>query len=321
MSLNFPWIVSVDQLDRLVAAPEAASPGGAAPDDASSSPASSGDAPAPAPGAASAAEDGPAPVRVVDVRWYLDGRSGSAAYEGGHIPGAAFVDLDAVLAAPASPEEGRHPLPDPEVFARGMEAAGITDRTRVIAYDDASGATASRLVWMLRATGREGAVLDGGLQAWTEAHGRESLREGAEEVEAAEPGSFSPVAVRPGWIASMEETASAAASGDPVVDARAPERYRGETEPVDPRAGHIPGALNVFHRENIRPDGLFDSPASIARRFAEAGVAGDAEPIVYCGSGVTACHDLVALEAAGIHGRLYPGSWSQYSATDRPLAT
>ena len=301
MSLNFPWIVSVDQLDRLAAGSDAASP------DAS--------------GTVSAQDEGPAPIRVVDVRWYLDGRSGSAAYESGHIPGAAFVDLDAVLAAPASPEEGRHPLPDPEVFARGMEAAGVTNRTRVIAYDDASGAVASRLAWMLRATGREAAVLDGGLQAWSEAHGREALREGVEEVEAAEPGSFSPVAVRPGWIASMEETASAAAAGEPVVDARAPERYRGETEPMDPRAGHIPGALNVFHRENIRPDGLFDSPASIARRFAEAGVAGDAEPIVYCGSGVTACHDLVALEAAGIHGRLYPGSWSQYSATDRPLAT
>ncbi|MCP3426600.1 sulfurtransferase [Rothia sp. AR01] len=321
MSLNFPWIVSVDQLDRLAPAPGPASDPAVGAPDAVGSGGEATDAPVPSGGAPHAGREATDPVRVVDVRWYLDGRSGAAAYERGHIPGAAFVDLDTVLAAPASPAEGRHPLPDPADFARGMEAAGITDRTRVIAYDDASGASASRLVWMLRATGRTAAVLDGGIQAWTEAHGEDALRSGPEEIAPAAPGGFTPVAVHPGWLASMEETAAAAASGEPVVDARAPERYRGETEPMDPRAGHIPGALNVFHRENVGADGLFDSPAGISRRFAEAGVAGDAAPIVYCGSGVTACHDLVALEAAGIHGRLYPGSWSQYAATDRPLET
>ncbi|WP_178946130.1 sulfurtransferase [Kocuria sp. TGY1127_2] len=253
-------------------------------------------------------------VRVADVRWYLDGRSGSAAFASGHLPEATFVDLDTVLAAPATAESGRHPLPDPETFAAGMEAAGIAENTVVIAYDDASGGSASRLVWLLRATGHTATLLDGGIQAWARQHGADALETGAGDEIPAPAGSFRRTPVNPEWLATMHDAETAASDGLPLLDSRAPERYRGEVEPMDPWAGHIPGALNVFHAENIGTDGHFLAAVDLRKRFGEAGVDGDTEPIVYCGSGVTACHNLVALEAAGLHGRLYPGSWSQYSA-------
>ncbi|GAA4922067.1 sulfurtransferase [Actinoplanes utahensis] len=250
------------------------------------------------------------PVVLADVRWYLDGRSGRAAYERGHLPGAVFIDLDAALAGPASPAEGRHPLPDPEVFAAAMSAAGINDQDPVIGYDDAGGVVAARLVWLLRAIGHDAALLDGGLTAWP--------GELSTEVPSRPPASFT---ARP-WpadrLASLEEAAAGPAI---VLDARDRPRFRGDTEPVDPRAGHIPGARNLPCRDNVGADGRFLPVADLRERFAAAGVDGAADVISYCGSGVTACHNLIALEHAGLGpGRLYPGSWSQYSHTGRPAA-
>jgi thiosulfate/3-mercaptopyruvate sulfurtransferase len=254
------------------------------------------------------------PDRVVlaDVRWYLDGRSGRAAYDGGHLPGAVFVDLDRVLARPASPAEGRHPLPEPETFAAGMAAAGIGDRDTVVAYDDAGGTIAARLVWMLRATGHDAALLDGGLTAY-----------GNEAYEKDEPRRTRAVFTARPWPADRLAGIDEAASGSSIVlDARESARFRGDVEPVDPRAGHIPGARNVPCRDNVDADDRFRPVAELRDRFAAAGVTGDRDVISYCGSGVTACHNLIALEHAGLgRGRLYPGSWSQYSSDpDRPAA-
>ena len=250
-------------------------------------------------------------VVVADVLAYLDARFGREAYARGHLPGAVFVDLDHDLAAPPSAADGRHPLPDPAAFAERMAALGVGDGDTVIAYDDAGGVMAARLVWMLRALGEDAALLDGGIGAYDG------------ELETAVPqrprASFT---VRP-WPADRLAGLADATSGSFVVlDARQPERFRGETEPIDPRAGHIPGARNVPCRENVDSTGRF-LPAEVLRaRFADAGVVDGEAVVSYCGSGVTACHNLLALERAGFApGRLYPGSWSQYSATDRPSAT
>lgn len=246
---------------------------------------------------------------LVDVRWYLDGRSGTDAYANGHIPGAVFVDLNAVLAAEPTREAGRHPLPTPEVFAEGMREAGISDGSTVVAYDDAGGANAGRLVWLLRLLGLDAAVLDGGLAAW-----ESELDKGFTVVER---GDF---AARP-WAPDDLATIDDACTNELVIDARAPERYRGETEPVDSRAGHIPGALNAPFSGNLNADGRFLSPEALAERFAELGITDATAVVAYCGSGVTACHNLIAMEYAGLgRGRLYPGSWSQYAGTDRPAA-
>ncbi|WP_436524051.1 sulfurtransferase [Actinoplanes sp. HUAS TT8] len=250
-------------------------------------------------------------VIIADVRWYLDGRSGRDAYEKGHLPGAVFIDLDTALAGPASPAEGRHPLPDPEVFAAGMSAAGIGDASTVVAYDDAGGVIAARLIWLLRAIGREAALLDGGLLTY----GGELTSDSTPPP----PAVFSPS----GWPAERLATlADTADGGHVVLDAREAPRFRGDTEPVDPRAGHIPGARSLPCRENVAGDGRFRPVAELRERFAAVGVTEGADVISYCGSGVTACHNLIAMEHAGLgEGRLYPGSWSQYSATDRPAAT
>ncbi|WP_305786102.1 sulfurtransferase [Symbioplanes lichenis] len=245
-----------------------------------------------------------------DVRWYLDGRSGRAAFERGHLPGAVFVDLDRWLAAPGSPGEGRHPLPAPEVFAEGMAAAGIGDEDTVIAYDDGGGTIAARLVWLLRATGRDAALLDGGLGAYPG-----KLESGP--VSPA-PAVFTPRPWPAERLAALGDLDAAAV----VIDARDGARFRGEVEPVDPRPGHIPGARNVPCRENLDESGRFLPVEQLRERFAAAGVTAGGDVVSYCGSGVTACHNLIALEHAGLGlGRLYPGSWSQYSATDRPAAT
>lgn len=255
--------------------------------------------------------DLPAGAVFADVRWYLDGRSGRAAYEAEHLPGAVFVDLDAALAGPPSPAAGRHPLPGPDRFAAAMTAVGIGDSVPVVAYDDAGGTVAARLVWMLRVLGHDAALLDGGIGAW------------------AGPLESGPGAPRPGahftprpWPA--DALASIDDASDPanvVIDARDPARYRGEVEPVDPRPGHIPGARNLACRANLDGSGRFLKPAELRRRFEAAGAGPGAPVISYCGSGVTACHNLLALERAGLAGRLYPGSWSQYSADpDRPAA-
>ena len=245
---------------------------------------------------------------IADVRHYLDGRSGADAYASGHLPGAVFVDMDSILAAPATPADGRHPLPDPEVFARGLADLGIGDDSTVVAYDDAGGAMAGRLVWLLRMTGRAAALLDGGLSAY----------EGGLSTESPEPekARFTPAPWPERALATIDE----AATGDKVIDARAGERYRGETEPMDPKAGHIPGAANYPLTGNLTEDGRFKTPEELRERFGDLG---DAERVIsYCGSGITACHNLIAMEYAGLgRGRLYPGSWSQYSNTDRPVAT
>lgn len=245
---------------------------------------------------------------IADVRHYLDGRSGAQAYAAGHIPGAIRVELDTDLAAPATPQAGRHPLPAPQAFADAMSALGIGDESTVVAYDDMGGAMAARLVWMLRMLGREAAVLDGGLRAWA--------GELSTQAPQGQPATFTARA----WPTHALATIDDAATGEFVMDARAPERYRGETEPIDPRAGHIPGALNYPLTGNLDASGRFLSPQALRERFSAIDDA--AEVISSCGSGVTACHNLIALEYAGLGtGRLFPGSWSQWAASDRPIAT
>ena len=250
---------------------------------------------------------------MVDVRWYLDpARRGRDAYLAGHIPLAVFLDVDADLSAPGGRRGGpvgRHPWPPPEQVARVMGAAGIGTGVRVVAYDDQAGGVAARLWYLLRAHGHdEVAVLDGGITKW--------LAEGlpSESVaRTAEPKAFVPH-LRQGFVLSKTEVV-ARPDGALLLDARAPERYRGDVEPVDPRAGHIPGAKNAPFAANLTggPLPVFLSPAALLERYAALGASGS-EPIVYCGSGVTACHDLLALELAGLRGRLYGGSWSEWSS-------
>lgn len=255
----------------------------------------------------------PPPV-VLDVRWYLDGRHGHDAYRQGHIPGARFVDLDTVLAGPPSPTQGRHPLPTPEVFAAGLGRLGVGDNDYVVAYDDLGGMVAGRLVWMLRSIGAPASLLDGGLAAWPRGL----------EVGDPEPAATKERTIRD-WpadtIATPDDVAAHLVSGGVVVDARSPERYQGDTEPVDPRAGHIPGAINLPFGANLDSEGRFKPVSDLEVRFAP--LEADPNPIVYCGSGVSACHNILAAEAAGQPPpRLYVGSWSQWSADpNRPAAT
>jgi thiosulfate/3-mercaptopyruvate sulfurtransferase len=250
---------------------------------------------------------------LADVRWYLDGRSGRAAYEQGHLPGAVFVDLDEWLAAPGSPAAGRHPLPDPERFAQGMARLGIGDEDTVVGYDDSGGVVAARLVWMLRVTGHDAALLDGGVTAW----------DGPLETTAPDRPP-KPFTATP-WPAERLATIDDAANPNNVVlDARQRERYRGEPDPIDPRAGHIPGARNLPARENVDDSGRLLPVDELRRRLAHVGVGPNTAAVVSsCGSGVTACHNLLVMEHAGVgRGRLYPGSWSQWSAdASRPVAT
>jgi thiosulfate/3-mercaptopyruvate sulfurtransferase len=251
-------------------------------------------------------------VVLADVRWYLDGGSGREAYEAGHLPGAVFVDLDADLAAHGEPGSGRHPLPEPEHFAARMAALGIADGDTVVAYDDGGGVNAARLVWMLRVTGHEAALLDGGLLSYDG-----PLEQAASRRERA---TFTPRPWPADRLAGIDDAVDPA---NVVVDARDAARYRGDVEPVDPRAGHIPGAVNLACRTNVDDRGRFLPPDELRRRFEAVGVTDGTSVVSYCGSGVTACHNLLALEHAGLGaGRLYPGSWSQYCADPgRPVAT
>ena len=255
--------------------------------------------------------------RVVwcDVRWYLDGRDARAAYDGGHLPGAVFVDMDTVLAAPPTPEQGRHPLPSPTTFAAELGALGIADDDLVVAYDDNGGLQAGRMVWMLRAIGRRAVVLDGGIQSWPG-----ELTTDVPERAAVERTSVD-------WPAELlvdiDEVAARSEAGDTVIlDARAAARYRGEMEPVDPKAGHIPGAKVRPVTDNV-VDGAFKSAEQLRADFGALGVDENTPVIAYCGSGVTACHNILAIERAGLGtARLFPGSWSQWSNDDaRPVAT
>ncbi len=228
-----------------------------------------------------------------------------------------FVDLDRWLAGPASPAAGRHPLPDPVTFAEGMSSVGIGDDSIVVAYDDQGGVIAARLVWMLRVTDRDAALLDGGIQSY-----RAPLEVGPPALLA----PAVPFTARP-W--PTEHLANIDDASDPaniVIDARAPERFSGEDEPIDSRAGHIPGASNLPCRSNLDSEGRFLPVDTLRSRFESVGAAAapsGASMISYCGSGVTACHNLIALELAGLGpGRLFPGSWSQYSHDRaRPVET
>lgn len=243
-------------------------------------------------------------VVLADVRFYLDGRSGRDAYGRGHPPGAVFVSLQNALAGGGDPASGgRHPLPDPGVFAAAMSTLGIGDGDTVIAYDDAGGVMAARLVWMLRVTGRDAALLDGGLAAW-----RGELTAG--EPQRA-PARFTPRPWPPTRVATIDE---AAEPGATVIDARPRERYLGAPDDLDPRPGHIPGARSVPCREHLDAAGRLRDLAALRERFAAAGIEAGTPVISSCGSGVTACHNLLVMEHAGVgDGRLFPGSWSQWS--------
>ena len=252
-------------------------------------------------------------VVVCDVRFHLaDHDQGRREYAAGHLPGAVFVDLHSELAGGSG--GGRHPLPPVDDFVALLGRLGIEPRHHVIAYDSAGGATASRLWWMLRSIGHSTAsVLDGGIQAWTAAGHPLAM------AVPDRPATDYPAA--PEWtgIVDADDVAQGVQYGVTLIDARAPERFRGDVEPLDPRAGHIPGAINRFHADNLGDDGVHRPLAELAERFAGVGSA----PIVYCGSGVTACHDLLAMSLVGLSGaRLYPGSWSEWSSdADRPVAT
>jgi thiosulfate/3-mercaptopyruvate sulfurtransferase len=247
-------------------------------------------------------------LRIVDTRWYLgEPDRGPAAYRAGHIPGALYLDLDRDLSAPTGP--GRHPLPDPDAFAARLGSLGIGDGHDVVAYDDRGGVVAARLWWMLRHLGHdEVAVLDGGLPAW-EAAGL--------PLSTAEPdwpaATFTP-RLRPGGTLDRDEVA-AGLDDLVLLDARSVERYRGDEDPVDPVAGHIPTAISAPCTDNLGPDQRFLPAAALAERYRRLGATEPERVVAYCGSGVTACHDLLAMELAGLGGaRLYPGSWSDWSA-------
>ena len=239
-------------------------------------------------------------------------------FERRHLPGARFVSLDDVLAAPPSGTAGRHPLPAPEKFAEALADLGVADDATVVAYDDRGGAIAARLVWMLRILGQRAALLDGGVEGWL-----------------AEPGGVlehGPAPTTPTERTAHEWPLDALADaidverhlrdGGVVIDSRDPARYAGEIEPIDPVAGHIPGAVNLLFDDNLDSSGRFRPTDELRSRFAP--VVGDHErPIVYCGSGVTACHNALVMELAGVGlPRVYVGSWSGWSADpERPIAT
>jgi thiosulfate/3-mercaptopyruvate sulfurtransferase len=261
-----------------------------------------------------------APPVLLDVRWRLGGPPGIESYHAGHLPGAVFVDLDTDLAGPPG-TGGRHPLPDTASFEAAMRRAGVRASYPVVAYDDGDSTIAARAWWTLRYFGHEPVrVLDGGFAAWAGA----GLPVTADEPSAI-AGDFT---AEPGHLPVLDAAGAAGlARSGVLLDARAGERYRGETEPVDPVAGHIPGAVSAPTRDNVTADGRFLVPADLRRRFAGLGARpaqpGTAPGIgAYCGSGVTAAHEVLALELAGIPATLYVGSWSGWTADPaRPVAT
>jgi thiosulfate/3-mercaptopyruvate sulfurtransferase len=269
--------------------------------------------------AAELAQD-PPPV-LLDVRWRLGGPPGIDSYRQGHLPGAVFADLDRDLAGPPGPA-GRHPLPDPAAFQAAMRAGGVSQDRPVVVYDDGDAMAAARGWWTLRYYGhRDVRVLDGGYRAWADAGLEVTTAEPAPA-----PGDFT---AEPGHLPVLDAAgAQAAARTGLLLDARAGERYRGETEPADPVAGHIPGAVSAPTAGNVNPDGTFKDSAELAARFAAlgampgAGTPGGAPVGAYCGSGVTAAHEVLALTLAGLPAALYVGSWSNWIADPaRPVAT
>ncbi|MDQ0633388.1 thiosulfate/3-mercaptopyruvate sulfurtransferase [Arthrobacter pascens] len=244
---------------------------------------------------------------LLDVRWVLGDPHGREHYLEGHLPGAVFVDLATELAAPPVPARGRHPLPPASEFQDAARRWGINDGDVVVAYDNSGNMAAARLWWMLRNAGfREVYLLDGGLAAWSAAG--LPVEDGPVDVA---PGN---VSLDDGRMPVIGVDAAAGWAGTGILlDARAPERYRGEFEPVDPRAGHIPGATSAPTSENLDGTGHFLPAADLRQRFEGLGISGDIPVAVYCGSGVTAAHEVAALHIAGFRAALYPGSFSEWS--------
>lgn len=254
---------------------------------------------------------GTAPA-LLDVRWQLGGPPGRPAYEAGHLPGAAYVDLETELSGPPS-EHGRHPLPDLDVFEAAMRRAGVSGGRPVVVYDGGQGWGAARAWWLLRWAGHQDVrVLDGGLAAW----------EGPLSTGHDTPpqGDFT---ARPGALPLLDaDRAAELARRGLLLDARAGERYRGEVEPLDRIGGHIPGAVSAPTTENTAEEGTLRSPEALRARFHALGATPDTEVGVYCGSGVSAAHEVLALSEAGVNAALYVGSWSEWSADEaRPVAT
>ncbi|MGI5458626.1 sulfurtransferase [Streptomyces sp. CA-249302] len=262
---------------------------------------------------------GTTPPTLLDVRWQLSvakaagepSFDGRAEYAAGHIPGAVYVDLDSELASAAG-GRGRHPLPDLAVFGAAMRRAGVSAGAPVVVYDGGQGWAAARAWWLLRWTGHPDVrVLDGGLPTW----------EGALETSAPAPaeGDFTPV---PGAAGLLDADGAAALARSGVLfDARAGERYRGEVEPIDRVGGHIPGAVSAPTNENVGTDGRFKPAEELAERFKSLGAGGGSDVGVYCGSGVSGAHEVLALAVAGIDAALYVGSWSEWSSDpSRPVA-
>lgn len=260
--------------------------------------------------------DGPRAPRLLDVRWSLGGPPGIGPFREGHLPGAVFVDLDAELAAAPSAADGRHPLPDVADLQAAARGWGLCDGEPVVVYDDAGGQSAARAWWLLLWAGvADVRILDGGLGAWTAAGGALATGEAA-----VEPGD---VELTGGHLPVVDADGAARWAADGVLlDARAAERFRGEVEPVDPRAGHIPGAVSAPTADNLGTDGRFRPVDDLTARFAALGVPEGGDVAVYCGSGVTAAHQAAALAMTGRTPVLYPGSWSQWSNDPaRPVET
>ncbi len=265
-------------------------------------------------------DQGASALRVVDCRFDLrETDAGRRGYAHSHIPGAVYAHLDEDMSGPIVPgQTGRHPLPEPAEFARAVARLGISNGSQVALYDDSGGGIAARMWWMLRWVGHEAvALLDGGWDAWIAAG--LPLRSG---IEAREPGDYR-ANPRPELVVDADEMLAKTASGGAlVIDARAADRFRGENETLDPLGGHIPGASNLPFADNLR-DGCFRETAELAARFGELmGNRRPSEVIFYCGSGVSACHNALAMAHAGLgEARLYPGSWSEWiTDPNRPTA-
>ena len=250
---------------------------------------------------------------LLDVRWQLGRSDGREQYLAGHLPGAVYVDLDTELSAPPSPTEGRHPLPSLQSLEAAARRWGVSVGSRVVVYDAAGGTAAARAWWLLRWAGLSGVtLLDGGLPAWTGPLEAGDVR--PEPGDVTLTGGAMPVL-------SIDEAAALPSTGV-LLDARAGERFRGEVEPIDPRAGHVPGAVSAPSGENLDGEGRFLPAAVLTDRFAALGATGDRPVGVYCGSGVFAAHEVAALAVAGVDAALWPGSWSQWANDpDRPAAT
>lgn len=269
-------------------------------------------------------EAGPG-IGVLDCRFdLLNLSAGRSAYLAGHIPGARYADLNGDLSAPANPNSGRHPLPTPRQFAATLERLGIGNDTQVVAYDDASGSFAARAWWMLRWVGHQTvAVLDGGLKAWIAAGGALESGEPSPLPAHASPRRFAPRVDPAALIGTTQVAAQLLDPAHLLVDARAPERFSGAVEPIDAVAGHIAGAVNHPFTNNLAPDGRFLPARELRRRWAERLGGKDPRNVAaMCGSGVTACHNLLGLEVAGLSGaKLYAGSWSEWiKDPSRPVA-